>query len=247
MQMTNNNDTQTNMASINHPPKLTKRDRAALTTTTSHSDLADGSRRFTYFTHVSSDSPYHPSSFHVELIIPLGFPMGRPRVRFLTRIFHPYVDKAGKIDPNKCICISPQYQNTPATKRLRFTLGCKWSPHLGIEGVMNGVNNFLNMPASRDWAFLHLKHHYNEVGRSTPPNDATIQESFTYVENQPPTRDVMILKEQFHHPFPITVSRVLLTFFNFNIAHTITTFLDASISLRNTRTFILDAMCRPYI
>ncbi len=235
------------MASFDHPPKLTRRDRTTLTKTTSHPDLLDGSHRFTYFTDASPASPYHPASFHIELIIPPGYPMSRPRVRFLTRIFHPYVEKDGNIDPNKCICTSPHYQNTPATRHLRFNLGSKWVPAIGIEGVMKGVNNFLNMPASRDWAFLHVKHQYNEVGRSTPPNDAIIHKTSTDINNQPSTRDVMRLKEQFHHPFPITVSRVLLTFFDPNIAHTITTFLDASISLRNSNTFIVDAICRPYM
>ena len=77
------------MESISHPPKLNKYDREALDSTETHPNLLDGSRRFTYFITASIDSSYHPATFHVELIIPPHYPMNPPRVRFLTRIFHP--------------------------------------------------------------------------------------------------------------------------------------------------------------
>ena len=225
------------MASIDRPPKLTRRDRATLAKMTSHPDLLDGSHCFTYFTDTSPASPYHPASFHIELIIPRGYPMDPPRVRFLTRIFHPYVARDGNIDPTKCIRTTPICPNTPGAGHITSNLEALWDPVAGIEGVMEGLNNFLNMPASRDWASLHVRHLYNEVGRSTSTNDATNHKTSACVMNRPFTRDVVRLKEQFHHPFQFTVSWVLLTFFEPNIARIITTFLDASLSLGNARTW----------
>lgn len=211
--------------SIPHPPKLHKHDRRALNDTETHPNLLDGSRRFTYFITMSSDSPYHPSSFQIELIIPPHYPMEPPRVRFLTRIFHPHINKDGKIDPDKCVCSSPRY---PQYQHLQFTLGWRWSPHIGIDGVMKGVIDLLNMPASREWAFLHLKHNYNIVGHDRAPKRTKIEHYCSCNENQPSSEDVMRLKENFHHPFPVTVSRALLTFTgDFHIALTITTFLNA--------------------
>ena len=163
--------------------------------------------------------------------------MDPPRVRFLTRIFHPYVARDGNIDPTKCIRTTPICPNTPGAGHITSNLEALWDPVAGIEGVMEGLNNFLNMPASRDWASLHVRHLYNEVGRSTSTNDATNHKTSACVMNRPFTRDVVRLKEQFHHPFQFTVSWVLLTFFEPNIARIITTFLDASLSLGNARTW----------
>ena len=217
------------MESISHPPKLNKYDREALDSTETHPNLLDGSRRFTYFITASIDSFYHPATFHVEHIIPPHYPMNPPRVRFLTRIFHPHINKDGRIDPDKCVCRNARLQCTPTTNRLRFTLGWRWSPHIGIEGVMRGVTDFLNMPASRDWAFLHLKHNYDEVGQNKAPKKMKVEEICSCIENHPSGEDVMRLKKEFHHPFPVTVSRALLTFIgDFQVALTITTFLDAN-------------------
>ena len=216
------------MEAVPQPPKLNKYDRRTLDATETHPNLFDGSRRFTYFINAPSKSPYHPASFHIELIIPPHYPMEPPRVRFLTKIFHPHINKDGRIDPDKCVCICPRYQNTPATKQLGFTLGWKWSPHIGIEGVMKGITDFLNMPASREWAFLHLKHRYNQLSHNRPPKKMKMGEFCSFIVYHPSSEDVMRLKEYFHHPFPVTVSRALLTFISdFHIALTITTFLDA--------------------
>ena len=209
------------MESTSHLPYLDKYDRKALDSTETHPNLFDGSRRFTYFITASTDSSYHPASFHVELIIPPHYPMEPPRVRFLTRIFHPHINKDGTIDPDKCVC--------SCWGRLRFTLGWKWSRHIGIKDVMRGVTDFLNMPASRDWAFLHLKHNYDEVGHNKAPKKMKVEEICSCIENHPSGEDVMRLKKEFHHPFPVTVSRALLTFIgDFQVALTITTCLDAN-------------------
>ena len=44
-----------------------------------------------------ADSPYHGGKFKLELFLPEEYPMAPPKVRFLTRIYHPNIDKLGRI------------------------------------------------------------------------------------------------------------------------------------------------------
>merc|ERR1712035_142 len=43
------------------------------------------------------DSPYENGKFHLELFLPEEYPMAPPKVRFMTKIFHPNIDKLGRI------------------------------------------------------------------------------------------------------------------------------------------------------
>lgn len=43
------------------------------------------------------DSPFEGGRFKLELFLPVEYPMAAPKVRFITRIYHPNVDKLGRI------------------------------------------------------------------------------------------------------------------------------------------------------
>uniref|UniRef100_A0A3P9CRY3 Ubiquitin conjugating enzyme E2 N like (gene/pseudogene) n=1 Tax=Maylandia zebra TaxID=106582 RepID=A0A3P9CRY3_9CICH len=43
------------------------------------------------------DSPFEGGTFRLELFLPEEYPMAAPKVRFMTKIYHPNVDKLGRI------------------------------------------------------------------------------------------------------------------------------------------------------
>ncbi|GJX21580.1 putative reverse transcriptase domain-containing protein [Tanacetum coccineum] len=77
-----------------------------------------------------SQSPYEGGVFKLELFLPEEYPMAAPKVRFLTKIYHPNIDKLGRI----CLDI----------------LKDKWSPALQIRTVLLSIQALLSAPNPDD-------------------------------------------------------------------------------------------------
>jgi ubiquitin-conjugating enzyme E2 N len=76
------------------------------------------------------ESPYAGGRFKLELFLPEDYPMAPPKVRFLTRIYHPNIDRLGRI----CLDI----------------LKDKWSPALQIRTVLLSIQALLSAPNPDD-------------------------------------------------------------------------------------------------
>ncbi|XP_069101260.1 ubiquitin-conjugating enzyme E2 N-like [Argopecten irradians] len=76
------------------------------------------------------ESPYERGVFSLELFLPEEYPMSAPKVRFLTKIYHPNIDKLGRI----CLDI----------------LKDKWSPALQIRTVLLSIQALLSAPNPDD-------------------------------------------------------------------------------------------------
>jgi ubiquitin-conjugating enzyme E2 N len=77
-----------------------------------------------------AESAYEGGLFQLELFLPEEYPMVPPKVRFLTKIYHPNIDKLGRI----CLDI----------------LKDKWSPALQIRTVLLSIQALLSSPNPDD-------------------------------------------------------------------------------------------------
>jgi len=110
-------------------------------------------------------SPFEGGVFKLELFLPEEYPMSAPKVRFMTKIYHPNIDKLGRI----CLDI----------------LKDKWSPALQIRTVLLSIQALLSAPnpddplandvaeqwkvneadaikTARDWTRLYAMNNYNQ-------------------------------------------------------------------------------------
>jgi ubiquitin-conjugating enzyme E2 N len=77
-----------------------------------------------------ADTPFAGGTFLLELFLPADYPMAAPKVRFMTKLFHPNIDKLGRV----CLDI----------------LKDKWSPALQIRTVLLSIQALLSAPNTED-------------------------------------------------------------------------------------------------
>jgi ubiquitin-conjugating enzyme E2 N len=79
----------------------------------------------------AQDADYRPGGrFNLELFLPDDYPMCPPRIRFLTRIYHPNIDRLGRI------CLDVLKNN--------------WSPALQIRTILLSIQALLGAPNPDD-------------------------------------------------------------------------------------------------
>ncbi|KAH8958810.1 hypothetical protein BDL97_06G046300, partial [Sphagnum fallax] len=78
--------------------------------------------------------------FKLELFLPEEYPMATPKVRFLTKIYHPNIDKLG------CICLD--------------ILKDKWSPTLHIRTILLSIQALLSAPNPDDPLAENIAKHW---------------------------------------------------------------------------------------
>ena len=58
------------------------------------------------------DTPFDGGLFKLELFLPEDYPMAAPKVRFLTQIYHPNIDKVRALVPRRCACALRHFNRT---------------------------------------------------------------------------------------------------------------------------------------
>lgn len=136
------------MSNSNLPRRIIKETQRLLSEPApgiSASPSEDNLRYFNVMILGPSQSPYEGGVFKLELFLPEEYPMAAPKVRFLTKIYHPNIDKLGRI----CLDI----------------LKDKWSPALQIRTVLLSIQALLSAPNPDDPLSENIAKHWktNEV------------------------------------------------------------------------------------
>merc|ERR1712228_668945 len=103
---------------------------------------ADNYRYFHIKMQGPSGTPYEGGTYQLELFLPEGYPMEPPKVRFLTKIYHPNIDKLGRI----CLDV----------------LKDKWSPALQIRTVLLSIQALLSAPEPSDPLDTSVADHFTQ-------------------------------------------------------------------------------------
>merc|ERR1712070_907691 len=121
------------MAAVGLPRRITKETSRLMTEPPpgiSATPYEDNLRYFNVIIAGPQSSPYEGGIFKLELFLPAEYPMVPPKVRFLTKIYHPNIDKLGRI----CLDI----------------LKDKWSPALQIRTVLLSIQALMSAPNPDD-------------------------------------------------------------------------------------------------
>jgi len=115
----------------------------------------DNLRYFSVIVAGPAQSAYESGTFKLELFLPEEYPMAPPKVRFLTKIYHPNIDRLGRI----CLDI----------------LKDKWSPALQIRTVLLSIQALLSAPNPDDPLANDVADHWkrDEKGAMTTAQEWT--------------------------------------------------------------------------
>ncbi|XP_046744577.1 ubiquitin-conjugating enzyme E2 T-like [Diprion similis] len=89
-------------------------------------------------------SPYEGGLFQLEIEIPESYPFEPPRLKFLTPVYHPNIDDAGRI----CMDL------------LKMPPKGGWKPTISIENLLTAVQLLLSYPNPDDPLMAEIAEEY---------------------------------------------------------------------------------------
>uniref|UniRef100_A0A8C8SBK2 Ubiquitin-conjugating enzyme E2 T n=1 Tax=Pelusios castaneus TaxID=367368 RepID=A0A8C8SBK2_9SAUR len=96
----------------------------------------------------SVNTPYEKGVFNLEVVVPERYPFEPPKIRFLTPIYHPNIDSAGRI----CLDI------------LKLPPKGAWRPSLNISTLLTSIQLLMSEPNPDDplMADISSEYKYNK-------------------------------------------------------------------------------------
>ena len=114
---------------MNSTPRIMKETQSLMTTSTpgiSAYPNEQNPRHFKCEIEGPTDTPYEGGKFKLELFLPEQYPMVPPKVLFRSKIYHPNIDKLGRI----CLDI----------------LKTKWTPAIQIRTLLLQIQVLMSHP-----------------------------------------------------------------------------------------------------
>ena len=102
----------------------------------------DNCRAFHFLIEGPQATPYEGGIFKLEVFLPEGYPQVPLKARFLTKIYHPNIDKLGRI----CLDI----------------LKKEWSPALNISSTLLSIQSLLSTPNPDDPLDTQIANEFKE-------------------------------------------------------------------------------------
>lgn len=84
--------------------------------------------------------------FKLELFLPDDYPMTPPKIRFLTKIYHPNIDRLGRI----CLDVLKSKSEWPWVELRLTVFAGNWSPALQIRTILLSIQALLGAPNPDD-------------------------------------------------------------------------------------------------
>jgi ubiquitin-conjugating enzyme E2 N len=84
--------------------------------------------------------------FKLELFLPDDYPMTPPKIRFLTKIYHPNIDKLGRI----CLDVLKSISGSTSSFYRKLIWAGNWSPALQIRTILLSIQALLGAPNPDD-------------------------------------------------------------------------------------------------
>ncbi|KHG29378.1 Ubiquitin-conjugating enzyme E2 35 -like protein [Gossypium arboreum] len=135
------------MANSNLPRRIIKETQRLLSEPApgiSASPSEDNMQYFNVMILGPTQSPYEGGVFKLELFLPEEYPMAAPKVRFLTKIYHPNIDKV----------------SSTSWKNSLDILKDKWSSALQIRTVLLSIQALLSAPNPDDPLSENIAKHW---------------------------------------------------------------------------------------
>lgn len=92
----------------------------------------------------AEDTPYEGGIFRLEIKIPERYPFEPPQVQFLTKIYHPNIDTAGRI----CLDV------------LKSPPQGSWKPAHNVSTVLTSIQLLIAEPNPDDGLMAEISHEY---------------------------------------------------------------------------------------
>ncbi|KAK6132647.1 hypothetical protein DH2020_033599 [Rehmannia glutinosa] len=159
------------MANSNLPRRIIKETQRLLSEPApgiSASPSEDNMRYFNVMILGPTQSPYEGGVFKLELFLPEEYPMAAPKVRFLTKIYHPNIDKVCCPSFDFLHSMFMPTIGASILMKLFLQLGriCldilkdKWSPALQIRTVLLSIQALLSAPNPDDPLSENIAKHW---------------------------------------------------------------------------------------